>query len=197
MSNGKECANFHRYPFLKFFLSNLYYSKHIAEMRLNLTENGRHNSHTMAVIETIAPIFFIIVFGYLLQQKGLLKAQFIQEANRFVFLFSLPVLIFTGIMKSDIKDIGLINILSVIIPTLVILCLAFILAFAMGLKKGTLGSFVQTTFHGNITYIGLAVLYYMLGDEGLKKGKYTHWLSHTCQQYPCNRNSFLDFTKTE
>jgi malate permease and related proteins len=124
----------------------------------------------MAVIETIAPIFFIIVFGYLLQQKGLLRAQFIQEANRFVFLFSLPVLIFTGIMKSDIKDIGLINILSAIIPTLVILCLAFLLALAMGLKKGTLGSFVQTTFHGNITYIGLAVLYYMLGDEGLKKG---------------------------
>ena len=90
----------------------------------------------MAVIETIAPIFFIIVFGYLLQQKGLLKAQFIQEANRFVFLFSLPVLIFTGIMKSDIKDIDLINILSVIIPTLVILCLAFILALAMGLEEG-------------------------------------------------------------
>jgi hypothetical protein len=124
----------------------------------------------MAVIETIAPIFFIIVFGYLLQQKGLLKAGFIQEANRFVFLFSLPVLIFIGIMKSDIKDIGLINILSVIIPTLIILCLAFVLALAMGLKKGTLGSFVQTTFHGNITYIGLAVLYYMLGDEGLRKG---------------------------
>jgi predicted permease len=40
----------------------------------------------------------------------------------------------------------------------------------MGLKKGTLGSFVQTAFHGNITYIGLAVLYYMLGEEGLKKG---------------------------
>ncbi|MBP1734204.1 MAG: auxin efflux carrier, partial [Deltaproteobacteria bacterium] len=111
-----------------------------------------------------------IIFGYILQQRGLITAQFIQEANRFVFLFSLPVLIFTGIMKSDIKDIGLTNILSVIIPTLVILCLAFLLALALGLKKGTLGSFVQTTFHGNITYIGLAVLYFMLGDEGLKKG---------------------------
>jgi len=101
----------------------------------------------MAIIETIVPIFLIIVFGYILQQKGLIKAQFIQEANRFVFLFSLPVLIFTGIMKSDIKDVGLINILSVVIPTLVILCFAFLLALAMGLRKGTLGSFVQTTFH--------------------------------------------------
>jgi malate permease and related proteins len=124
----------------------------------------------MAIIETIIPIFLIIIFGYILQQRGLLTAKFILEANRFVFLYSLPVLIFTGIMKSDIKDVGLMNILSVIIPTLVILCLAFLLALAMRLKKGTLGSFVQTTFHGNITYIGLAVLYYMLGEEGLKKG---------------------------
>jgi len=124
----------------------------------------------MAIIETIIPIFLIIIFGYILQRRGMLKAEFIQEANRFVFLFSLPVLIFTGIMKSDIKDVGLTNILLVIIPTLIILCVAFLLALAMGLRRGTLGSFVQTTFHGNITYIGLAVLYYMLGEEGLKKG---------------------------
>jgi predicted permease len=50
------------------------------------------------------------------------------------------------------------------------LFLSFLLAVAMGLRKGTLGSFIQITFHGNITYIGLAVLYYMLGEEGLKKG---------------------------
>lgn len=124
----------------------------------------------MAIIETIVPIFFIIIFGYILQQKGLIKTQFIQEANRFVFLFSLPLLIFTGIMKSDIKDVGLTSILSVIIPTIATLCLAFLLALTLGLKKGTLGSFVQTSFHGNITYIGLAVLFYMLGEEGLKKG---------------------------
>lgn len=124
----------------------------------------------MAIIETIVPIFLIIIFGYILHQRGLIKAHFIQEANRFVFLFSLPLLIFTGIMKSDIKDVGLTNILAVLLPTLVILCFAFLLALAMGLKKGTLGSFVQTAFHGNITYIGLAVLYYMLGEEGLKKG---------------------------
>jgi predicted permease len=124
----------------------------------------------MAVIETIVPIFSIIIFGYVLKQKDFLKQEFIQESNRFVFLFSLPVLIFTGIMKSDLKDMGFTHILSVIIPTLVILCLSFLLAIAMGLRRGTLGSFVQTSFHGNITYIGLAVLYYMLGDEGLKKG---------------------------
>ena len=124
----------------------------------------------MAVIETIAPIFFIIIFGYILQKKGLLKTEFIRESNRFVFLFSLPVLIFTGIMKSDVKDVGLMNILLVIVPTILVLFFTFLLAITMRLKGGTLGSFIQTAFHGNITYIGLAVLYYMLGDEGLKRG---------------------------
>jgi hypothetical protein len=73
-------------------------------------------------------------------------------------------------MKSDVKDVGLMNILLVIVPTILVLFFTFLLAITMRLKGGTLGSFIQTAFHGNITYIGLAVLYYMLGDEGLKRG---------------------------
>jgi predicted permease len=124
----------------------------------------------VAVIETIAPIFFIIIFGYIIQRKGFLESHFISEANRFIFLFPLPVLIFTGIVKSDIKDVAFSHIFSVILPTLIILCIALILGVIIGLKGGRLGTFVQTTFHGNVSYIGLAVLFYMLGEEGLKKG---------------------------
>ena len=124
----------------------------------------------MAVIETIAPIFLIIMLGYLIQRKGFFKGQFVAEMNRLVFLFSLPLLIFTGIVQSNIKDVSAVHIFSVILPTLAIMILSFIIGLVAGLKRGTLGSFVQTTFHGNVTYIGLAVLFYMLGDEGLKKG---------------------------
>jgi predicted permease len=124
----------------------------------------------MAVIETIAPIFFIIIFGYIIQRKGFLKSHFISEANRFIFLFPLPVLIFTGIVKSNIKDVTFSHIFSVLLPTGIIFCIALLLGIIVGLRGGRLGSFVQTTFHGNVTYIGLAVLFYMLGEEGLKKG---------------------------
>jgi predicted permease len=146
-----------------------YAKQKIAKVNEFKAHNG-YNSFIMAIIETIVPIFLIIIFGFILQQRGLLKREFIQEANRFVFHFSLPVLIFIGIIKSDIREVSLTSILSVIVPTLVILCIAFLLALTMGLKKGTLGSFVQTTFHGNITYIGLAVLYYMMGEEGMRRG---------------------------
>ncbi len=124
----------------------------------------------MPVIETIAPIFLIIIFGYAIQRKGFLTGQFISEVNRFVFLFPLPVLIFTGIVKSSTKDVSPANILSVIVPTLVIFALSLLLGMTLKLKHGRLGTFVQTTFHGNVSYIGLAVLFYMLGEEGLKKG---------------------------
>lgn len=124
----------------------------------------------MAVIETIAPIFLIIIFGYIIQRKGFFKDRFIAEMNRFVFLFPLPLLIFTGIVRSNIKDVSATHIFSVILPTLAIMLLSLLVGVIGGLKKGTLGSFVQTTFHGNVTYIGLAVLFYLLGDEGLKRG---------------------------
>lgn len=124
----------------------------------------------MAVIETIIPIFLIIIFGYIIHRKGFFKDQFITETNRFVFLFPLPVLIFTGIIKSDIKDVYLSHIFSVVIPTLAILLIALLLGIALKLKEGRLGTFMQTSFHGNVSYIGLAVLFYLLGEEGLKKG---------------------------
>ncbi len=124
----------------------------------------------MAVVETIIPIFLIIAFGYIIQRKGFLKEHFIQEMNRFVFLFPLPVLIFTGIVKSNPGDVELTHIFSVILPTIIVLCVSLIAGLTIGLRQGRLGSFVQTTFHGNVSYIGLAVLFYMLGEEGLKRG---------------------------
>ena len=124
----------------------------------------------MAVIETIAPIFLIIVFGYAIRKKGFLPEQFISDANRFVFLFPLPVMIFAGIVKSNVSDVSLSRVLAVIFPTIAMAGIALLVGSILKLKRGTLGSFVQTTFHGNVSYIGLAVLFYALGEIGLKKG---------------------------
>lgn len=37
----------------------------------------------------------------------------------------------------------------------------------VGARQGQLGSFIHSTFHGNLGYIGLAVSYYALGNQGL------------------------------
>jgi len=124
----------------------------------------------MDILKTIAPIFIIIAFGYVLRSRKMLSDAFISEANRFVFLFPLPFLIFTGIIKANMKGIGWLSVLSLIVPTAAVMVLAALSAAAARYRGGKRGSFIQTTFHGNVTYVGLAVIFYLLGDEGLEKG---------------------------
>jgi len=120
------------------------------------------------ILKTIAPIFIIIAFGYVLKNRKMLSDVFISEANRFVFLFPLPFLIFTGIIKADMKGMGWLSVL--ILATAIVMALAVLSAAAARYRGGRRGSFIQATFHGNVTYVGLAVIFYLLGDEGLERG---------------------------
>lgn len=124
----------------------------------------------MSILATIAPIFIIIAFGFFLTHKRVLSERFISEANRFVFQFPLPFLIFIGIVKSGLKSTGCLPIAAVTVPSLVVMCIALVVAKIARYKGDKLGSFVQSTFHGNVTYVGFAVLFYMFGEEGLGKG---------------------------
>ena len=124
----------------------------------------------MSILATIAPIFIIIAFGFFLTHKRVLSERFISEANRFVFQFPLPFLIFIGIVKSGLKSTGCLPIAAVTVPSLVVMGIALVVAKIARYKGDKLGSFVQSTFHGNVTYVGFAVLFYMFGEEGLEKG---------------------------
>src|SRR5512136_2212348 len=121
----------------------------------------------MAIIETIVPIFIMILSGYAIKRSGFLKDEFFSDANRFVYFCSLPFLIFTGIMKSNLSGLSFIAIASVVIPTLIVFFSGLGLGRLMGFSGGSLGTFVQATFHGNVSYVGLAVVFYMLGEKGL------------------------------
>lgn len=124
----------------------------------------------MGLFETIAPIFLVILTGYLIKTSRSLKDEFFVEANRFVYFFSLPVLIFTGIARSGLQAFSPLLILSVVVPTVVICLFGCLLGRIIGLRKGRLGTFVQSSYHGNVSYVGLAVVFYMLGEEAFRQG---------------------------
>jgi malate permease and related proteins len=124
----------------------------------------------MSLFETIAPIFLIILVGYVVKRGRLFKDDFFIEANRFVYYFSLPVLIFLGIVKSGLQAFSLTLILSVVLPTVAMFLLGCGLGRLMGLRGGRFGTFAQATFHGNVSYIGLAVVFYMLGENAFRQG---------------------------
>lgn len=130
-------------------------------------ESGRVFAGPMSVVATIAPIFLVILAGYAVKRTSVVSEKFYGEANRFAYYVSLPLLIFTGTLKSGLTSLSAISIFSVIVPTLVMFFIGIGLGLGLGLRRGKLGTFVQTTYHGNVSYVGLAVVFYLLGEKGL------------------------------
>lgn len=121
----------------------------------------------MNILSTIVPIFTVIVLGWFARYRGFIPPEFIGPANRLVYYLAIPAMIFHSISKASLKtkfDI------TVLIITLLSILVVFAVAWGVGLirrmQKGQLGTFIQSSFHGNLGYIGLAVAYYSLGNEG-------------------------------
>jgi len=124
----------------------------------------------MNTLSTIVPIFAIIVLGWISHRKGFIQSDFIGPANSLVFYLAIPAMVFNAVAKASLKahfD------LSVLILSLGAITAAFTFAWTSGvllrLKDGQLGTYIQSGFHGNLGYIGLAVAYYYLGQDGFVK----------------------------
>lgn len=124
----------------------------------------------MHIINTIIPIFMLIVLGWFAGRRGFLPVSFLGPANRLVFYLAIPAMIFRALSKTDFHaefD------LQVVAGTLLALIIVFIVAWGacsmLHLKRSQRGTFIHTTFHGNLGYIGFAVAYYFLGAQGLAR----------------------------
>ncbi len=121
----------------------------------------------MNIINTIIPIFSIITLGWFVRFKGFIQPEFLGPANRLVYYLAIPAMIFHAISKASLRanfDV------AVLLITLLSVLTVFAVAWCVGLfwriRKGALGTFIQASFHGNLGYIGLAVAYYSLGNDG-------------------------------
>jgi len=106
--------------------------------------------------------------GWILRQKGMLNANFVNVADRFNFTVTLPLLLFRDISSMDIaKDFNLKFFLFCMIAT--VLCFGIIWAAAeMTLKdKNMIGSFVQGSFRGSMAVLGIAFIQNIYGNAGL------------------------------
>jgi malate permease and related proteins len=121
----------------------------------------------MQILNTIIPIFSVILLGWLARRRGFIPGQFIGPANRLVFYFAIPAMVFAAIAKGSLKT----DFNPVLLGcTLAAVGLSFGMTWIMGLifqvTRRRFGTFVQSAVHGNLGYIGLAVAYYYLGQEG-------------------------------
>jgi hypothetical protein len=121
----------------------------------------------MNIATTIIPIFAIIILGWFARRKGFIPFEFLGPANRLVYYLAIPAMIFHAISKASLKTRFDISVLAVtLISVVVVFAVSWGGALIGGIRRKELGTFVQSSFHGNLGYIGLAVAYYSLGNEG-------------------------------
>jgi len=121
----------------------------------------------MNIINTIIPIFSIITLGWFVRFKGFIQPEFLGPANRLVYYLAIPAMIFHAIAKASLKaNFDVTVLLITLLSVLAVFGVAWCVGLFWGIRQGALGTFIQASFHGNLGYIGLAVAFYSLGNDG-------------------------------
>lgn len=125
----------------------------------------------MDVALNILPVFLVIFLGAGAKKLGFFPDGFVKAANRVVFYIGIPSLLFIKLSSAPFHetfDINLALISSFSICIVWLLSLVFVrFMIVSSLGSTSAASFIQTSIHGNIGYIGLAIVFYSLGNTGL------------------------------
>jgi predicted permease len=122
----------------------------------------------MHILTTIIPIFIIVMLGWAVHRQGFLPDEFLGPANRLVFYVAIPAMIFQSIAKSTLGEwFNPLVIILTLSAAALVYALAWLTCRVTGMRRSLAGTFIQGSGHGNLGYIGLAVAFYFLGDEGL------------------------------
>jgi len=120
------------------------------------------------VINTIVPVFLVILLGYFLHARELLPTPIVGPLNRLVFYLAIPAMIFREISRVSFAAYFSPFVLAgTLAPILMVFFVSLFVQRLLKIPPSLAGTFLQASQHGNLGYIGLAVAYYLLGAEGL------------------------------
>ncbi len=122
----------------------------------------------ISIANTIIPIFLIILLGWFLRSRKFVSAEILVPLNRLVYYLAIPAMIFKALANASFSAFFNPTLLAATLgPIIIVFFIALFFGFVFSVKRELMGTFVQSSFHGNLGYIGFAVSYYLLGEEGL------------------------------
>jgi len=122
----------------------------------------------MEILNTIVPIFAVILLGWLARRRGFLQPEFLGPANHLVYHLAIPAMIFRAVSGTTLAQRFDVRVLGITLGAATIgFAAAWLGSRLLQVQPRRRGTFIQNSFHGNLGYVGLAVAYYYLGQEGL------------------------------
>jgi len=127
-------------------------------------------NNTLFIINTVSPIFIIVIVGWLLRKIGVIQESFIKQLTKFVFNVTLPVLIFLKLAVVDFNNVFDIKIIVIVYGGIFIIIFLSWLIAKIFIKRGNgRGVFIQGSFRPNNVILGLALIMNLFGDEAVSK----------------------------
>jgi len=125
-------------------------------------------NNTLFLLNTVTPIFLIVIVGWFLRKKGVIQESFIKQATQFVFNVTLPVLVFLKLAVVDFNQVFDSKIIILVYLGIFILFFFSWLIATIFIQKGHgRGVFIQGSFRPNNVILGLALIMNIFGEEGV------------------------------
>lgn len=119
-------------------------------------------------INATAPIFFVMVIGYILRRVKMMDEPTIKTLNKLNYNVTLPALLFRDISQSDFSAVWDTKyVLFCFLVTLFSICIIWILAGILFQKKELLGEFVQASYRSSAAVMGVAFIQNIYGNSGM------------------------------
>lgn len=119
-------------------------------------------------INATAPIFFVMVIGYILRRAKMMDEPTIKTLNKLNYTVTLPALLFRDISQSDFASVWDTKyVLFCFLVTLFTICAIWILAGLLFQNKDLLGEFVQASYRSSAAVMGVAFIQNIYGNSGM------------------------------
>ncbi|MCL2649908.1 MAG: AEC family transporter [Candidatus Azobacteroides sp.] len=119
-------------------------------------------------VNVVAPLFFMMVAGYLAHYLKLVNDSFLTEANKFVFKLALPFMLFQNIrltFHGDFPDSKLI--ISSLAGIVITILISFMIVPLFVKRSGQRGSIIQGIYRSNFLIYGIPLATGMYGKEAM------------------------------
>lgn len=123
----------------------------------------------LKIVETIITIVALISVGFFAKKAHIAKKEHSKFLNNIIINLTLPALIFTAITRARLSlDLGEIPLIA-ISTMVIVLALAYAVAYFFKFEKKIFGSFLLVSAFGNTGYLGYPLAQKIAGNSGLTK----------------------------
>lgn len=114
------------------------------------------------------PLFFIMVVGWILKNRGMISDEFVKVANKLNFNVTLVCLLFLDMKDCNIKEnFNGKYVLYCFVVTLICILATWTYGRIFIKDKSIIGEFVQGSYRGSAAVLGIALIANVAGDVGM------------------------------